>query len=68
MITDNIKALEVTSLIIITAVMPKRNQLERLQELEKQLDCNIEVFTIEELQFNVTKHYLVPKHTVLTSA
>ena len=30
--------------------------------VEESKDINIELFTEEELQYNITKHYLVPKH------
>ena len=32
------------------------------------VDTVFELFTINELQFNITKHYLVPPHTILKEA
>ena len=32
--------------------------------VEESKDINIELFTEEELQYNITKHYLVPKHEI----
>ena len=32
------------------------------------LDINIELFHADDLQFNITRHELVPKHELLTSA
>jgi DNA-directed RNA polymerases I, II, and III subunit RPABC1 len=30
--------------------------------IEESPDLNIELFYVDELQYNITKHYLVPKH------
>ena len=30
--------------------------------IEESPDLNIELFYVDQLQFNITKHYLVPKH------
>lgn len=32
----------------------------------EMLSSDIELFNIEELKYNITKHYLVPKHILLT--
>ena len=34
--------------------------------VENSVDIKIELFTLEELQYNITKHYLVPAHSRLT--
>jgi DNA-directed RNA polymerase I, II, and III subunit RPABC1 len=33
--------------------------------VEESKDIIIELFNVEELQYNITKHYLVPKHELL---
>ena len=35
--------------------------------VENSIDIDIEIFTQEEMQYNITKHRLVPKHTLLSS-
>ena len=35
--------------------------------IENSVDIKIELFTQEELQYNITKHRLVPKHIKLSS-
>ena len=34
--------------------------------IENSVDIKIEIFTLEELQYNITKHRLVPKHIILS--
>lgn len=34
--------------------------------IENSVDVKIELFTLEELQYNITRHRLVPKHTPLS--
>ena len=35
--------------------------------IEKMVDMKIELFNVEELQFNITKHRLVPEHVKISS-
>lgn len=35
--------------------------------IEKMVDMKIELFNVEELQFNITKHRLVPEHVRVSS-
>ncbi len=36
------------------------------QAIKTDLECDVQLFTESELSFNVTKHFLVPKHEILS--
>jgi len=53
-------------LIIIVADEPNEPLIKTLKNLWQQDGIYITVFNIKRLQFNILKHELVPKHTILT--
>jgi DNA-directed RNA polymerase I, II, and III subunit RPABC1 len=60
--TNILHSMEISNCIIVyidsVTSLPKKL-------VENSLDLNIELFTQEELQYNITKHCLVPLHTRL---
>ena len=62
-ITEYIIMKEIPNSIIITQVMPSPSALD---DLNSSPSFNIQHFVYDELSFNVTKHFLVPKHTLLS--
>ncbi|CAL6015209.1 RNA_polymerase II subunit Rpb5a [Hexamita inflata] len=65
-IIETVKLLDLNRLILIVNSQPKSNQMTRIFDLESKHKVQIEVFTNEQLVLNVTKHFLVPRHSVLT--
>ena len=55
-------------LIIIVGDEPNEPLIKTLKNLWQQEGIYITVFNIKRLQFNILKHELVPKHTILTEA
>ena len=55
-------------LIIIVGDEPNEPLIKTLKNLWQQEGIFITVFNIKRLQFNILKHELVPKHTILTEA
>ena len=66
MLIDTIRALQCQRMILIVGTRLKKMQLDRLQNLERDIGVRIENFAQEELVFNVTKHHLVPPHRILS--
>ena len=58
--TDWIQVNEIHHIIIIYSSITSSIQ-------KKLYDDHIEGFTLKETQYNITKHYLVPKHTLATN-
>ena len=50
--------------IVVYREPPTRNAVEHIGEYEK-IGYHLELFNVEDLQYNITHHYLVPKHTLL---
>lgn len=54
--------------VLITDVQPNQTMIQKFKTMrtspEKQL--TVEIFDSRRMVFNVTHHYLVPKHTLLT--
>lgn len=48
----------------IILVLQNRLQSKEIKKLEK-LKLNMQIFMLRELQYNITKHYLVPKHELI---
>ena len=55
-------------LIIIVGDEPNEPLIKTLKNIWQQEGIYITVFNIKRLQFNILKHELVPKHTILTEA
>lgn len=53
------------TIIIIRENITASNQ-KSIDEIKRELERDIQVFFLKELQFNIVKHYLVPKHELLT--
>ena len=47
--------------------VPKKPVLEKTTQAAKMANVIIEIFDSERLVFNVTKHFLVPRHQLLTA-
>lgn len=62
-IIGNLDVAENTNIIVV--LREKCNQTI-IRELALDKNKNIEIFTIDRLLFNITKHVLVPKHELLT--
>lgn len=50
--------------LVVFREAPTRNAVEHISEYEK-IGYHLELFNVEDLQYNITRHYLVPKHTLL---
>lgn len=58
---ENLTNTDSTLYILIIADKISQNNMKSIAEL----NLNMQIFNIKELQFNITKHELVPKHEVI---
>ncbi|ELA40963.1 uncharacterized protein VICG_01993 [Vittaforma corneae ATCC 50505] len=63
-LTNEYAAQGIANVILITSA--KLNPACKV--LMKSIKLNLEHFLVEELQFNITKHHLVPKHRIMSES
>lgn len=65
-IIETMRKQKIKHIFMVTKDKPTPNAKNKIQGINKKTDFQIEVFLISELQFNITKHYLVPHHEIAT--